>query len=55
MGLNGDTLLRVTWKDSGGTKLADATTAAGLEKTLAAIKVDGGEVLGIRKLEEPKS
>lgn len=49
-----DTLLRVTWKDTQGSTLADATTYAKLSETIAAITVEGGEVVGVRKLEAMK-
>lgn len=47
-----ETMLRVTWKDSEGLRLAEATTYAKLPETLAAIDADGGELIGIRKLED---
>lgn len=47
-----ETMLRVTWKDSKGTRLAEATTYSKLTETLAMIDAEGGELIGVRKLEQ---
>lgn len=47
-----ETMLRVTWKDAKGTRLAEATTCGKLVETLAAIDAEGGELIGVRKLED---
>lgn len=47
-----DTMVRVEWRDTAGTRLADATTLARLSETVAAVVCEGGEVIGVRNLEE---
>ncbi len=46
-----DTMVRVEWRDTAGTRLADATTPARLSETIAAVVCEDGEVIGVRPLE----
>jgi hypothetical protein len=47
-----EALIGVSWTDSTGTNLVDATTFSGLSNIIHAIQKERGKVLGVRFLEQ---
>jgi hypothetical protein len=50
-----NTLVRVSWMDSEGTSLADATLLRDIPKTIETILSEGGRVYAVGLLEVPVS
>lgn len=45
-----ETMLRVTWIDSKGTRLSEVTNYSKLVDTLAMIEAEGGELVAVSRL-----